>query len=100
MQFANGTITFSPTHGAGPRTATQDVTFASPMTTATAMLTGMNVEYSHGDDHHLGNLQVGVTGAMLDAQTVRVTATYGLRDWSGNWDDDYDGTVSFVVVAE
>lgn len=48
----------------------------------------MNVEYSNHDDHHLGNLQVGVSGAMLDANTVRVTATYGLRDWS------------FVVIAE
>ena len=100
MQIANGTITFSSMKGSGPRTATQDVTFTNPITTAVAMLSGMNVEYSHNDDHHLGNLQVGISGAMLDANTVRVTATYGLRDWSGNWDDDYDGTVSFVVVAE
>jgi len=32
--------------------------------------------------------------------TVSVTVTFGLRDWSGEWDDDYTGFVSFVVVAE
>jgi hypothetical protein len=100
MQIATGSITFSPVSGLGPRTATQDVTFAAPVTVATAILTGMNVEYSHHDDHHLGNLQVGVSGAPLDSQTVRVTATYGLRDWSGNWDDDYAGQVFFAVIAE
>lgn len=44
--------------------------------------------------------EVGVTGAQIDPTTVRVTATYGLRDWSGNWDDDYEGTVFFAVVGE
>jgi hypothetical protein len=24
----------------------------------------------------------------------------GPRDWSGNWDDQYDGTINFAVVAE
>jgi hypothetical protein len=76
------------------------VVLPAPVTTATAILTGMNVEYSHNDDHHLGNLQVGVSGALLDPTTVRVTATYGLRDWSGNWDDDYDGQVFFAVIGE
>src|SRR4051794_36927794 len=100
MQIANGSITFSPFNGSGPRQSTQDVTFANPLTTATALLTGMNVEYSHNNDHHLGNLQVGVTAAPLGSNAVRVTATYGLRDWSGNWDDDYDGQVFFTVIAE
>jgi len=100
MEIANGSIMFSPMSGLGPRTATQDVSFSSPITTAVTILTGMNVEFSHGDDHNLGNLQVGVIGTQIDPTTVRVTATYGLRDWSGNWDDDYDGTVFFAVVAE
>jgi len=100
MQIATGTITFSPVSGQGPRTATQDVTFPSPVSTATAMLTGMNVEFSHHNDHHMGNLQVGVAGAQLDPHTVRVTASFGLRDWSGNWDDDYNGQVSFVVIGQ
>jgi hypothetical protein len=40
-------------------------------------------------------LDTAVTGS-----TVRVTATFGLRDWSGNWDDRYEGQVFFTVVGE
>jgi hypothetical protein len=29
-----------------------------------------------------------------------VTATFGLRDASGKWDDRYEGTVFFSVVGE
>src|SRR5262249_11553034 len=32
--------------------------------------------------------------------TVTVTATLGLRDWSGNWDDNYQGRVDFVVLVD
>jgi len=31
---------------------------------------------------------------------ARVTATLGVRDWSDNWDDFYEGTVYFAVLAE
>lgn len=100
MQVVNGTITFSPLHGLGPRTDTQDVTLGTPANSAIAMLAGMDVAFSHHDDHHLGNLQVSVGATMLNPTTVRVSATYGLRDWSGDWDDDYEGRILFSVVAE
>jgi hypothetical protein len=29
-----------------------------------------------------------------------VNVTFGLRDWSGNWDDQYDGQILFSVIAE
>ena len=35
----------------------------------------------------------------LAAQRVIVTATFGLRDWSDEWDDNYQGTVDFAVFA-
>jgi hypothetical protein len=31
---------------------------------------------------------------------IEVRATFGLRDWSGEWDDKYEGVVRFAVVAE
>jgi hypothetical protein len=31
---------------------------------------------------------------------VRVTATYGLREWSDNWDDRYEGAIFFAVIGE
>jgi hypothetical protein len=80
----------------------QTVTFPAPVTTATAILTGFIAEFSHGDDHHLGQLevQVQVPADGINGQNVQVQILYGLRDWSGDWDDAYDGTVFFAVVGE
>jgi len=81
---------------------TTNVTFGSSVTQATAILTGFLVEYSGGNDHHLGQLdvQVNIPQSGINGATVTVDVTYGLRDWSGNWDDQYDGTINFVVVGE
>jgi hypothetical protein len=68
--------------------------------TGPAVLTGFDVEYSHGDDHHLGRLDVQLEVGAINGADVAVTVTYGLRDWSDNWDDGYDGTVSFAVIGE
>lgn len=32
--------------------------------------------------------------------SARVSKRFGLRDWSGDWDDKYDGQVFFAVVGE
>jgi hypothetical protein len=31
---------------------------------------------------------------------VTVTGTFGVRDWSGDVDDDYEGNMQFVFVSE
>jgi hypothetical protein len=97
----NNSITFGPLSGSGPRSSFTDVNLAGPVSQATAILTGFNVAFSPADgDHHLGDLDVRLSAAAPTGTTVRVTATYGLRDWSGNWDDRYEGTIFFAVVAE
>lgn len=100
MQVRTGEITFGSFSGSGPRSSFSDVIFGSALTTATAFLTGVTAEFSPSDgDHHLGELDVRLDTAVTGA-TVRVTATFGLRDWSGNWDDRYEGQVFFAVVGE
>ena len=37
---------------------------------------------------------------VVNANSVTVDVTYGVRDWSGNWDDDYTGDIEFAVIAE
>lgn len=100
MQVASDSISFSPARGSGPRSTFKDVTLSSAVTQVTALLTGFNVSFSNGDDHHLGNLNVQLSTSLLSPTSVRVTATFGLRDWSGNWDDNYDGQIFFTVVGE
>jgi len=102
MQIQAGSVSLSPISGSGPQNLPATVTMASPVTQATAILTGFLVEYSGGNDHHLGQLdiQVNVPAGGISGSTVAVQVTLGLRDWSGNWDDQYDGQVFFTVVGE
>ena len=102
MQIAQGSQPFGPVSGNGPQFMTTSVTLPGSVTQATAILTGFIVEFSHGDDHHLGQLdvQVSVPQGGVNGAVVTVNVTYGLRDWSGNWDDQYDGTVFFSVIGE
>jgi len=101
MEISNSSISFGRFEGSGPRQQTTDVTMPAPVTSATAILTGFNVQFSPKDgDHHLGNLDVRLTAALLTSTSVRVTATFGLRDWSGSWDDLYEGQIYFSVVGE
>jgi hypothetical protein len=102
MQIQNGSQSFGIVSGNGPQVVSTSVTFSSAVTQATAILTGFIAEFSNGDDHHMGQLdvQVAVPAGGISGSTVMVNVTYGLRDWSGDWDDKYDGSVFFSVIAE
>ena len=99
MEIRTGSIAFGRGKDVSPRTATSDVTFASNVTQATAVLTGAEFGFSPRDDHHLGEVDIKVDANVLGS-TVRITGTLGVRDWSGDVDDDYEGTVFFAVIAE
>lgn len=102
MQVQNRTIRFNRFRGSGPRTDVDEVIFSGPVTQATAILRGFDVAFSPRNDHHMGKLEVDLAPAIdpLAPQRVNVGVTYGLRDWSNEWDDDYEGEIHFVVIAE
>jgi hypothetical protein len=101
MQIKRGEVSFGRFSGSGPRQAVADIVMDAPISSATAVLTGFNAQFSSDDgDHHLGNLDVRLDAELLDSSNVRVTATFGLRDWSNHWDDRYEGQVFFAVVGE
>ena len=104
MQIVNDSISFNSFDGSGPRTDRKTITLSANATQATALLTGFNAAFSPSDgDHHLGNLEVRLSVRFLTATpstSLEVTATFGLRDWSNEWDDKYEGVVRFAVVAE
>ena len=88
-----------------------NVTLDGPARQVTPLLTGMNVRYSPGDndrgnDRWLGQLQVelevvrdGASPWVPGTANVPIRVRYLLRDWSGNVDDRFDGTIQFVVVG-
>ena len=47
----------------------------------------------------MGRLDIRLETTVLN-NTVTVNGLFGVRDWSGDWDDQYDGTIDFVIVAE
>jgi hypothetical protein len=98
MDVRLGSLFFPALRGNGPRTATQAVIFPRQVERAVAGLMGYSVGFS-GDDHHLGLLDLELSTS-VNSNVAQVTGTFGLRDWSGNWDDDYQGTVQFAVLAE
>jgi hypothetical protein len=102
MEVRNGIISFNRHRHSGPRSARGEVVFSGPVRQAAAMLRGFDVAFSPRDDHHLGNLEVRLEATIdsLAPQRVNVDAIFGLRDWSGDWDDSYEGEILFTVFAE
>ena len=102
MEVRNGTISFNRHRHTGPRSDVAEVIFSGPVSQAAAILRGFDVGFSPRDDHHLGNLEVRLDATIdpLAPQRVNVEAIFGLRDWSGDWDDNYEGEIHFTVVAE
>jgi hypothetical protein len=103
MIIQNSSVAFNSFEGSGPRSESQNIEFGVPLTQAAAILTGFNAAYSPSDgDHHLGNLEIRLDAQIDPGATGRVVVevTFGLRDWSNEWDDRYEGVVNFAVVAE
>jgi hypothetical protein len=100
VELRTGIADFSnPISGSGPRVATVPVIFPTAVQTAAVGMTGYTVAYGDNDDHHVGLIDVQLDAAIND-NVVVVTATLGLRDWSGNWDDTYYGSIEFAVLAD
>src|SRR5690349_13656621 len=95
MEFRRRTINFAPLEGSGPRSQSFTEVFTRSVTTAVAGIAGFSTGFSEPSDRPLGELDIGAV-ASIDANTVTVDVTFGLRDWSEEWDDAYSGVVDVV----
>lgn len=99
MEFRRRTVAFAPLEGSGPRVQPLTEVFQRNVTTAVAGIAGFSTGFGPTSDRRLGLLDIGAVSS-IDANTVSVDITFGLRDWSGDWDDRYSGVVDVVIVAE
>ncbi len=99
MDIRTGSADFSSLRGSGPRTAQQAIVFPRNVDKAAVGLLGYSVEFGDNNDHNFGRCEIRVE-ATITANVVTVTSTLGLRDFSGDWDDDYLGSVDFAVLAD
>ncbi len=99
MEVRNLSFDFPSMRGGGPRNLEQAVNFPRQVVNAVAVLTGYSAQFGDNDDHHLGRLEV-TTNTEVVADIVKVRVAYGLRDWSGTWDDNYGGLIEVTVFAD
>lgn len=99
MELRNLSFDFPSMRGGGPRHLEQTLAFPREVVNAVAVLTGYSTQFGSNDDHHLGRLEITTDTEVL-ANTVRVKVAYGLRDWSGTWDDNYGGVIDVTVFAD
>jgi hypothetical protein len=91
----------TPSVGAGI-TPDIDVVSSTPRRQqVTAILTGFRAWFQEPSDRELGlfEVQVGVPIKLSDTQ-YRIPVTFGLRDWSGDWDDEHGAEVRVAVIGD
>jgi hypothetical protein len=77
------------------------VEFDTAPTQVTAILTGFRVWFQKPTNRELGMLEVrvGVPIKLTDTQ-FEIPVTFGLRDWSGAWDDEHGAEVHVAVIGD
>lgn len=100
MEFKPGEIKFEKAKGEFPRVKPKEFTFSTNVQRATVILTGADFGFSPREDRRMGQVvfSVALTGA--SGPKLIVSATLGVRDWSGDVDDEYEGIVYFTIIAE
>jgi hypothetical protein len=74
--------------------------FSGAVQHAFVALTSFDVFFSNKDEHPLGRLKLSPQVINVQGGMVTVRLTYLLRDWSGEIDDEYEGTASALVIAD
>lgn len=77
------------------------VEFDTAPAQVTAILTGFRVWFQKPTNRELGLLEVrvGVPIKLTDTQ-FEIPVTFGLRDWSGEWDDEHGAEVHVAVIGD
>lgn len=103
FQFIHDEIPFAARTGA-PVPVSRGVPMGGTVRAGTqpvVMLTGFRYGFTRsGGDHRLGQVNIILDIEGFTGPVVTVRASLGVRDWSGEFDDSYEGMVSFVVIAD
>lgn len=102
MEIRQRSFNFPGTSGTGPQSAEETISFPRTVLRAAVGVAGYSAMYDHREDHHLGRLTIGTSVRINpdDDTQVIVSGVFGLRDWSGEWDDDYSGNIQYVLLAD
>jgi hypothetical protein len=73
--------------------------FGSAVRRAEVSLKSLDIGYTN-EDHHIQREKVVLTVAGIQQNAVDVHIDFLFRDSSGDIDDQYDGTIQAVVIAD
>lgn len=100
MELISRSVEFDFLSGDGPRKKTYTEIFARNVDQAVTGLQSFSTGFGDKEDHHLGEFQIRLDTS-FQANVVEVEITYGLRDWSNEWDDKYGALIiEFFIIAE
>jgi hypothetical protein len=102
MEIRRTSFNYPKLRGEGPQGASTTISFARRVLRVTSGVSGYSARFDNSSDHHLGRLIIE-SNARVDPDDdtqVIVSGSFGLRDWSGNWDDHYSGNIQVAVLAE
>jgi hypothetical protein len=102
MDVQTGEFNFPSGSGSGPRQTKMRHAFNERIGQASVALTGFQAQFTDGD-HHFGRLEVGLGHRIVNNSTtgheVEVFGTFGLRDLSNHWDDNYAGKIQYCLLT-
>jgi hypothetical protein len=102
MEIRESSFNFPRTAGSGPQGAETTVSFARGVRAVAAGIIGYSATFEDHSDQNFGRLivELGAEISSVDPNSVIVRGSFGLRDWSNEWDDGYSGNIQYVVLAE
>lgn len=81
----------------------QNIPVGAPLTGAIALLTGFNVQFPDGDDHHVLTIGAGPNVCSVSSQDSRTVVTSGVQAWmsdqDGNIQDNAKSSASIIIVG-
>jgi hypothetical protein len=98
LLLQSGRFDFGPQSGSGPRSQSDTIDFGRDIGDCAAAITGFVIAYDD-NDHHIRRVSAEVEARKLSSQEIDVVGSFALRDDSGNWDDEYRGSIRYVVLA-
>lgn len=88
-----------PTRGT-TSVAAGTATFTAKIRIADVALKGYSIKFDNNKDHHFGQLDVFFKEQQINNNNYSFAVFVLLRDFSGNIDDTYSGSVDVLVIAD
>jgi hypothetical protein len=102
IQFSEGRLDF-PLFTGDVNTATQINVFSTRVKAVhSVVMRGYEYDFKNAD-HHVHQIQAQLTETSIDPTNPAVVHVKGLlllRDFSGNIDDPFEGSIDYTVIAE